>query len=135
MKEHYTSDKVVTSEEVRRAECHMNSYAKIWCKTFNIGESAGLGQPRRCARNLVGNYVTIPALQGLRKDHKGNLDGDETKGPKLRPLAAISRAPNAALGNLMARIAKAVGNDITERMVGEIISTEELMRDIDLIDS
>ena len=75
--------------------------------------------------------MTIPSLKGLRKDHKGDLDGNPTKGPKFRPLAAASKAPNSALGNLVARVAKALGNDISERIGGKIISTEELKRDID----
>ena len=102
-----------------------------WCKVHNIGESAGSSQSWRCVRNLVGNYVTIPSLQGLRKDHKGDMDGDPAKGPKLRPLAAANRAPNAALGNLVAQVTKAIGNNISEKMGGEIILTEELKRNID----
>ena len=98
---------------------------------FNIGESAGSSQGWKFVRNLVGNYVTIPSLQGLRKDHKGDMDGDPVKGPKLRPLAAANRAPNAALGNLVAQVTKAIGNNICEKFGGEIISTEELKRNID----
>ena len=85
MKEHFESDKIVTPEEVRAAEIKMNHYSKMWCKVMNIGEAAGSGQAWRCNRALVGNFVTIPSLQGLRKDHKGDLDGNPTKGPKLRP--------------------------------------------------
>ena len=77
---------------------------------MEIGEAAGSGQPRQCRRALVGNYTTIPSLQGLRKDHKGDIGGDPVKGPKLRPLVAANKAPNAALGNLVAKIAKAVRN-------------------------
>lgn len=131
MGEHFLKDNIVSPEEVRQAEKHVNNVARAWCKVFNIGESSGNSQPWRCVRNLVGNYVTIPSLQGLRKDHKGDLDGDPNKGPKLRPLAAANRAPNAALGNLVAQVTKAIGNNICERYGREIISTEELKRNID----
>ena len=50
MSEHYESDKTVTPEDIRKAELKMNSYTKLWCKVLNIGESAGTGQTRRCAR-------------------------------------------------------------------------------------
>ena len=109
----------------------INVQARAWCKVFRIGEAAGSGQPRRCGRALVGYFNTIPTLQGLRKDHKGNIDGDSSKGPKLRPLAAANKAPNAALGNLVARVAKVVGDNIASKIGSEIISTEELKRDID----
>ena len=80
---------------------------------------------------MVGRYVTIPSLQGLRKDHKGNLDGDPKKGPKLRPLAAANRAPNAALGNLVSRVVKSVGDNKASKTGTELISTEELKRRIE----
>ena len=101
MEPHYKEDKVVSPEEVRRAEKHLILYSKVVCKIMNVGQPAGSGQPRRCARALVGNYTSIPTLQGLRKDHKGNKDGRADLGPKLRPLAAANEAPIAALGNLV----------------------------------
>ena len=78
----------------------------------------------------MSNFATIPTLQGLRKDHKGNIDNDAVKGPKLRPLAAANRAPNAALGSLIASIAKAVGDSITDSVGAEVVSTEQLKHDI-----
>ena len=95
-------------------------------KVFDIGSEAGPGQERRCNRALVNNFTTIPALQGLRKDHKGDIDNVPIKGPKLRPLCAANRAPNASLGNLTASVLKAVGDDLSDRMGGEVISTEML---------
>ena len=61
---------IVMPEDIRKAELRMNYYAKLWCKVLNIGEAAGTGQRRRRARALVGNFVTIPSLQGIRKDYK-----------------------------------------------------------------
>ena len=69
--------------------------------------------------------------QGLRKDHKGHIDCDPNKGPKLRPLAAANKAPNAALGNLAAKITKAVGDNVSQKYGNELISTEQLKRRIE----
>ena len=88
MSEHYQSDDTVTPKEVIKAENTLNNHARSWGQILNIGEASGTGQPRRCNRAMVGRFHTIPSLQGLRKDHKGHLDGDPNKGPKLRPLAA-----------------------------------------------
>ena len=76
---------------------------------------------------------TIPSLQGLRKDHKGNIENDPNKGPKLRPLCAANKAPNAALANVVAKILKAVGNNISEFVGAEVISTEQLKREFEIV--
>ena len=131
MEEHFGCDQIVSPQTVRKTEEVLNDHARSWRSVLNIGEAAGTGQPRRCNRALVGNYLTIPTLQGLRKDHKGDIGGDPVKGPKLRPLAAANKAPNAALGNLLANILKAVGNSISKKIGAEIISTEELKRGIE----
>ena len=128
MKEHYISDPVSNAEEVRKAEKVLNNHVRAWSGVFNIGE--GIGQKRRCARALISNYVTIPVLQGLRKDHKPNIDGDPSIGPKMRPLCAANKAPNANLGNLVAKVSKAVGDTIADSG-GEVISGEEMKRKIE----
>ena len=81
---------------------------------------------------MVNNWATIPSLQGLRKDHKGDLEGNPTLGPKLRPLAAANKAPNANLGNMIAKIIKAIGDDLSDRKGGEVISTEHLKNMIEV---
>lgn len=65
----------------------------------------------------------------MRKDHKGDLDNDPQKGPKLWPLCTANKAPNAALGNLVAKILKAVGDKMIETIGAEVISTEQLKRE------
>ena len=80
---------------------------------------------------MVGNFVKIPTLQGLRIDHKPNLNGDPNKGPKLRPLAAANKAPNASLANLVSNITKAVGDNLSEVIGAEVISTEQMKREIE----
>ena len=131
MKEHYTKDKVVTPGDVREAEKVLNDRVRSMIKIFNIGSEAGHGQTRQCTRALVNNYTTIPALQGLRKDHKGDIDNDPIKGPKLRPLCAANRAPNASLGTVTAQILKAVGNNICDNIGGDVISSEHLKREFE----
>ena len=131
MSNHFSSDKEVSPEEVRKADKLLNVHSRAWCKVFCIGEAVGSGQHRRCGRALVNNFSTIPTLLGLRKDHKGDMDVNPIKGPKLGLLAAANKAPNAALGNLVAKLAKLIGDNISGRFGGKIISTQELKRDID----
>ena len=129
MEEHFRADKVITPEEVRQAEKVINDHVRAWCRNMSIGEALGMGQPRRCQRALVSNFATIPTLQGLRKDHKSNIGGHPSKGPKMRPLIAANKAPNAPLANLVASILKAVGNKLSESKGEEVISTEQLKRE------
>ena len=131
MQEHIKDDKVVEPDDVRAAEKLINDRVRSVIKVFNIGSESGSGQKRRCGRALVNNYTTIPALQGLRKDHKGDIDNDPTKGPKLRPLCAANRAPNASLGNIMAQVLKAVGDNLCDKVGGEVISSEHLKREFE----
>ena len=81
-------------------------------RIFNIGGGTNV---RRCKRALISNFTPVPVMEGLRKDHKGNINGDSVKGPKLRPLCAANRAPNAALGGIVAKVVKAVV--LSKRMV------------------
>ena len=115
MSEHYNKDKIVTPSEVVEAEKHINDHSRSWCQILNVGQASGSGQPRRCNRAMVGRFHTIPSLQGLRKDHKGHINNDPNKGPKLRPLAAANKAPNACLGNLVARVTKSVGDSLATK--------------------
>ena len=94
---------------------------------MNIREPTGSGQPKRFNRAQVVSILTIPLLQSLRKDYKGNIDGDPKKGPKLRPLAAFNRVPNNALINLMARVTKAADEKFSSNNRAEIISSKVLM--------
>ena len=106
MNEHYLSDKIVSPEEVRKAEESFNYHVRSRCQTIEIGEAAG--------RGLVNSYSTLPCLQGLCKVHKGDIEGNPIKGHKLQPLVAANKAPNVALGNLLAKVTKAVGNNLTD---------------------
>ena len=135
MRYHHLKDNVVTSDDVRKAELYMNSYSRSWTKIFSIGSESGTGQKHRCNRALINNYSTIPSLQGLRKDHKGDLDNDPMKGPKLRPLCAANKAPNAALGNLVAKILKAVGDKLCETIGAEVISTDKLKGELEKVNN
>ena len=83
---------------------------------------------RRCARALASHYVMIPVLQGLRKDHKADRNGDPNLGPKLRPLCAANKAPSAAFGGVVAKTVKAIADNVVKEGKGEVISTEEMKR-------
>ena len=109
MASHVANDPIVSAKTVRDGELLLNNHARQWVKIVNIGEAHG--HMWRVNRALVSNYVTIPPLMGLRKDHKGDIDSNPVKGPKLRPLCSANVLPNAAFGSLMAKIAKASGDE------------------------
>ena len=73
MREHFINDPVITLEDIRKAEKLLNNHARPWVRIFNIGDN--IRQMKRCTRALMSNYVMIPSLQGLRKDHKSNNGG------------------------------------------------------------
>ena len=124
----YISVKIVRLQltKLDNQKLELNNHCRNWAKILSIGSESGTGQHRRCCRALVNNYTSIPILLGLRKDHKGNIDGDSQKGPKLRPLCAANTAPNAALSNLMSKLVRAVASELGETCETEVVSTEEL---------
>ena len=123
LSEHYEKDPVISLEEVRISEKNINNHARSWVNIFNIGGSNG--QKRRCTRALMSNFVMISSLEGLRKDCKPNIGGDPILGPKMRPLCAANRSPNAAFSHLVSMTIRALSNNIASSS-GEIISSEEL---------
>ena len=84
----------MTHQGVRNGEITLNDHVKMWCKSFYIG---GATNARSSACALAPHYVIIPVLQGLRKDHKADRNGDPNLEPKLRPLFAANKVPSAAL--------------------------------------
>ena len=83
-------------------------------------------------RALILNFTLVPVMEGLRKDHKGNIHCGSNLGPKLRPLCAANRAPNSALGEIIAKVVKAVADSVVSKNGnGEVISTEELKHSIE----
>lgn len=98
----------VSVSEVRQPKLRLKNYCRNWAKILVNGSESGTGHYRRWCRGLVISYTLIPVLQGLRKDHKGNIDSDSSKGPKLCQLCAANTTPNAALGNLMSKLVRAL---------------------------
>ena len=89
----------------------------MWCKSFYIG---GATNARRCACTLAPHYVMIPVLQGLRKDHKADRNGDPNLGPKLRPLCAANKAPSAAFGGVVAKTVRAIADNVVKEGKGKL---------------
>ena len=48
----------------------------------------------------------------------------------MRPLAATNKAANDAIASLVAQVAKAVGKNLSEMTGAQLISSEQLKRDI-----
>ena len=69
---------------------------------FGVGST--WGQQDRVAGASTDTSVPAPALDGLRKDHKTLLPGQEQTGPPVRPVCKASQAPNNQLGYFLSRI-------------------------------
>ena len=67
-----------------------------------------------------------PTTSGLRKDHK-KVEGQEEKGPPLRPVYHASTAPNNVLSSILVPIIKAVAEETDN---SAIASTEELIANL-----
>ena len=82
----------------------------------------------------MSKFVMIPSLEGLRKDNKPNIGGDPILGPKMRPLCAANRVPNSAFSNLVSMTTRALGDSLAGSS-GEIISSEELKRKVEILNT
>jgi hypothetical protein len=127
MADHYSGDKVVDIDEAMEAEDELNNLSRVFAGVLKLGVNANQGQ--RCRETLISTMAAIPAMQGYRKDHKGDINGDKSKGPPLRPLCAANKSMNAPLGCLVSNILKSVGDEQSAKNRTEIMSTEELCRE------
>jgi hypothetical protein len=127
MSEHFRNDDEVSIEDVKNAEVDINNTARVFADILNLGK--GTGQAKRCKETLISSMAGIPTLQGMRKDHKPNVDGDKDKGPPLRPLCGANKSLNAPLGGLISTLLKGVCDELSAKTGTEILSTEELCRE------
>ena len=128
MKPHYENEQECNIEDVHKSEKHLNTHSSMWCDVLSLGKNAGSTQAKRCKKALIVNGSTVPALGGLRKDHKTSQD--PTKGPPLRPLCDGKKGPNAPLANLLCRLLKSVRAGVSQTFNTEVLSTEELLHHV-----
>ena len=93
MKPHILGDVDSNVDEVRQSEVHLNNLAKLWARGLDIGGNTDTND--RCKNALLSQFAKVPKMQGLRKDHKPDMEGDPTRGPPLRPLVSARSSPNA----------------------------------------
>jgi hypothetical protein len=129
MEDHYKNDTIVDVKVIENAEKDINNSSRVWANILSIGHD--INQAKRCKDTLIVDHPGVPVMQGYRKDHKAAIDGNETKGPPLRPLCAANMSLNAPLGGLMSKILKAVGDEASIETATEILSTEELCRAVE----
>ena len=72
MKTHYESELRTSMAEVRKSESVLNNHSRSWAKILSLGRECN--QEDRISRALMVFDSNIPAMQGLRKDHKGGYD-------------------------------------------------------------
>jgi hypothetical protein len=126
MKDHYSGDQEADIKDVIAAEKKINNTARVFADILNVGKD--VNQRQRCKETLISNMAAVPTMQGFRKDHKDDVDGDPDKGPPLRPLCGANKSLNAPLGCLVSKILKCVGDELSNKSQTEILSTEELCR-------
>ena len=113
-------------EEVGASEELLYQHSKALVKIFGVGGEAGENQQERIRENLKGERGGVPAMTGLRKDHK--VGWDKVEGPPTRPLVNGKQGANAGLGNLVSRILRPLRKEAVKNGESEVVSTEELLR-------
>lgn len=89
MEEYFKDDKVVETSVVREAEIMMNDVSRLVSKILSHDQAQAI----KCKNTLISTFSTIPSV--LSTDQKEDRENNATLGPKLRPLCAANRAPNA----------------------------------------
>ena len=72
-------------------------------------------------------HMLSPTTSGLRKDNRKVKEGQEEKGPPIRPICHASTAPNNVLSPMLVPIIRAVAEEADKRAVA---STEEIIANI-----
>ena len=67
---HANRDKVATLGDVRESEIVLYQHSRALVKIFNVGRDAGENQQDRISESMKVVTGGVPAMTGLRKDHK-----------------------------------------------------------------
>ena len=100
--EHVANDTKINRKKVRILEKKCNSHLKQFNRMFGVGSA--WGHQNRVAGASTATNVSAPALDGLRKDHKTVLPGQEQSGPSVRPVCKANQAPNNRLGYFLSKV-------------------------------
>ncbi|CAI9742855.1 Hypothetical predicted protein [Octopus vulgaris] len=113
MQPHIANTKVTTVQAHEEREKVLNAHMMMW--------TIVLGPQKRTAKNFQAWNNDIPALYGLRKDHKGFTD--PIAGPPTRPVCGANIASNYRISYFLSMIIRPI-----IRMSPDVCdSTEDLL--------
>ena len=93
MEEHVMKDKIITTKEKENIVRPINGHSSMLSKALGLcRDHCQLGDERLVAALKQDINMLPPTISGLRKDHKSPKEGQEKKGPPMRPVCHASSA-------------------------------------------
>lgn len=128
MDEHVTKDEIITMKEKERMIKQLNGHSSMLARALGLSGNHCEPDDERLVMALKQDVNMLPPITtGMRKDHKKVQEGQEKKGPPMRPVCHASSAPNNVISSIIAPIVKAVAEEAENRTVA---STEELIANL-----
>ena len=78
---------------------------------------------------ITADGTKVAPLYGLRKDHKEVMEGQEAKGPKMRPVSGSEDCSTKRVGYILSKIL----TEIIPRNTTQCESTDELLREFEVV--
>ena len=113
--------------EVTSSEGILYDPVESLVKIFGIGRALP-GEPDKIITSMKPVFCGAPGLEGAPKDHKTGWDA--AVGPPTRGLVNGNIGPNAATGNLAAKLIRPVRRKLNGELGTSMCSREELLRAI-----
>ena len=116
-----------------KLEREVNGHSIMFSRFLLMG--SGHRQEDRVKSAVVSKDGHIPALAGLRKDHKNVVEGQEVRGPPLRPICKASTSINGALAHTISIALVPLSMELDREVGTECISTEEMLASIHAVNA
>ena len=120
---HTENDSEVDKNCVEKIETEMNRQRKVFNRMFSVGQDHPRDKDRIDSASTSTN-VPAPVLYGMRKDHKEVPEGQESKGPPVRPVCAAKVAPNSRLSGFLTQVINDYCDGVNNHH--EVKSSEEM---------
>ena len=131
MKPHFEGDREVSKDELIQMEKSFNLNSKGWSKILRLCEGSSSNGNERACQASISKFSAVVPLNGLRKDHKAVVPGEESKGPALRPWSDAKNGADGPVCDILENPVTVLANVCCEKEGKELISTEELCSKIE----
>ena len=130
MEPHVANDPVISLEEKNVIENTLNGHSLQLARILKIGQNGN--DWNRVKSALTNKFGHVPVLYGLKKDHKTRAAGQPVP---TCPVCGANDAPNAQLCHILSTVVNAITVTNDEEMRVLCRSTEEMIAEIELINS